>query len=116
MCVVVVWWVIFYLPHPPPSVVLIHKDPSASSNATVTVTPPAGSALQANATLVRMLARGNNPSETEAITFAGQTYAGSTDGLPTGSAVEERVFVDARGDFVFSLPPASAAILTMRPA
>lgn len=103
-------------PVTPPSIVLIHKDPSASGNATVTVTPPAGSSLQTNATLVRMLARGNNPREAEAITFAGQTYAGSTDGLPIGPAVEERVLVDARGDFVFSLPPASAAILTMRPA
>lgn len=92
----------------------MHKDPGAAGNATVTVTPPPG-AGGGNATLVRLLARGNNASETSAITFAGQTYAGSRDGLPIGPVVAERVAADAQGRFTFSVPPASAAILSLRP-
>lgn len=84
----------------------------------MTVTPPpaAGTPLSGgNATLTRLLARGNNASETEAISFAGQTYAGSTDGLPIGPYVSESVPADAAGRYTFSVPPASAAFLTLAP-
>jgi hypothetical protein len=93
--------------------VIVHKDLAAVANASVTVSPPPGPPLLPNATLVRLLARGNNASEGAAITFAGQTYAGSSDGLPVGPAVAEAVTADAQGRFSFEMPPRSAAVLTM---
>jgi len=95
-------------------VVLLHKDPAATENATITITP-AGGALSGAASLVRGLpgAKGMTAAWNDAISFGGLTFSASSDGTPTGSPASESVPATGGGAFSFSLPPASFAILTL---
>jgi hypothetical protein len=91
-------------------VVLVHKDLDATAPAEVTVRPAAGSGA-AGASLLQLLAPGNNASATRGLTFMGFTFDGSQDGNPivVGPPAEALPLVD--GAFSFSLPPRSAAII-----
>ena len=93
------------------SVLCIHKDPAAAGSARVAVTMPPGIPAR-EALLARLVA----PSVTApyGVTFAGQTFDSSVDGLPLGQRVRERVPVDASGEMAFTLAPASAAILSIQ--
>ena len=100
-------------------VVVLHKDPAARGSAAVTVsTRGSGALLSARGSLVRLLggAKGMLAQWQDGITWQGQTYSGSADGAPVGQRVEEAVQADAGGDFVFALPAASAAVLTLEMA
>ena len=92
-------------------VVVVHKDLAAAAAADVSVLPAAGAAAAPpTATLLRLLAAGNNATARFGVSFAGQTFDGSTDGLPLGERVAESVPL-VGGRYAFSLPPRSAAIL-----
>ena len=93
------------------TLVAIHKDPNATQGASVRVAPPAGEAVAgAGGQLARLAA----PSALSryGVSFAGQTFDGSSDGAPVGQRVTEAVPVQAGGALEFFLPPASAALLT----
>ena len=97
------------------TLVAIHKDANATAPASVRVAPPPGLAVAgAGGTLARLAA----PSVRAryGVSFAGQTFDGSADGLPVGQRVTEAVPVQAGGGMVFVLPPASAALLTFATA
>ena len=92
-------------------VLAIHKDFQAATGATVSVRlPPGLAAGSGGGRLARLLA----PSVFSHynVTFAGQTFDGSADGLPLGAPQWEHVPLQADGSLLFELPLASAAILT----
>lgn len=94
-------------------VTIIHKDGNASAPATVTVVPP--NPLTGAATLVRLVAAPGSGGihASHNITFRGQTFDGSTDGLPLGPQVSENVPANAAGQYVFAVPPAGVALLIL---
>ena len=99
-------------------VVLIHKDPNAQANASITVLPPTGAQLKEAATLTRGLPgdRGMAAAWDSSISLAGQTWGATTDGTPTrapGVPASESVPAGGKGEFSFELPPASFAILVL---
>ena len=72
------------------------------------------------ATLIRLEAPSLTAKHHEQILLAGQTWSGSVDGAPSGHRHEVAVSgaLDASGDqecFHFTLPPLSAALLTVPP-
>jgi hypothetical protein len=95
-------------------VVLVHKDLAAAAegaDAQVTVTlPVAWGATAPTAQLLRLVAAGNDAGAKSGVSFAGQTFDGSADGLPLGQRVAESV-PRVGGSYSFTLPPRSAAIL-----
>jgi hypothetical protein len=94
-------------------VVVVHKDPAAAAAATVSVTPAAGSdggGGSGDASLARLRAAGGVTGR-YAVTWRGQTFDGSQDGLPLGAPTAEAVPLRG-GAYSFSLPPAEAAMLT----
>ena len=99
-------------------VVLIHKDPTASASAAITISPPGGARLAGDASLVRGLPGGAGMSSAwdGGLSLAGWTYGATTDGSATrapGVPESESVAPGAGGEFSFQLPPASFAILTL---
>jgi len=94
-------------------VVLVHKDLGAADAASVSIT--VGGAAPPSATLLRLVAAGNNATAKSGISFAGQTFDGSQDGLPLGQRVTESVSLIG-GAYAFLLPPRSAAVLEIRAA
>jgi hypothetical protein len=91
-------------------VAVMHKDLNATADCLASVVPPSAS-VQQQATLYR-LAAGGNASATHGVSFMGQTFDGSADGLPLGAKTGEVVkLVD--GAYAFRLPPRSAAILVI---
>lgn len=90
-------------------IVVIHKDPNATSLATVTVTPANGAAF-GTAQLYRMQPASGGVFAKVGISFAGQTFDGSQDGLPLGTRTPEAVPANG-GTFSFTVPQASIAIL-----
>jgi hypothetical protein len=92
--------------------VVMHKDLAATSNATITLTAPGA---QGAGLLVRLLSgpKGMLAQWDDGITWQGQTWSASTNGEPAGAPVSESVQAGAGGDFVFSLPPASLAMITL---
>ena len=93
-------------------VVVIHKDYNATAPTAVSIIPSGGAAAPGSfATLVRLLAPGI--TALRGVTWAGLTWDGTTDGKPSGTPVSERISADASGAFTFSLPPATAALLSL---
>ena len=94
--------------------VVLHKDPAAVENATVTIAP-AGARLAGDATLLRALPgpAGLSSKATDPISWRGLSYATTTDGTPAGTPTSERVAAGGAGEFVFELPPASMAVLIL---
>jgi len=91
-------------------VVVTHKDLAASDPASVTVDPGAAGASAAGGALFRLVVAGNDATAKTGVSFAGQTFDGSADGLPLGEQRTEAVPL-VGGIFSFSLPPRSAALL-----
>ncbi len=88
-------------------VVAINKDLSASGNAKIQL-----SSLRSAGSLVRLTAA--SASATNGVTFAGQTFDGTTNGNPVGNYVTTKV-TPVNGVYTFLLPAASAALLTISP-
>ena len=91
-------------------VVVTHKDLAASVAAAVTVDPGAAAASAAGGALYRLVVAGNDALAKTGVSFAGQTFDGSVDGLPVGEQRTEAVPL-VGGTFSFLLPPRSAALL-----
>jgi hypothetical protein len=93
-------------------VLLVHKDVSAGAVQTVVqVQLPHGAT--GGGTLARLQAAGDAPAHAKSgITFAGQTFDKSDDGLPRGARVTEALTASA-GELSFVLAPATAALLTI---
>jgi hypothetical protein len=62
--------------------------------------------------LIRLSA--GNYQATHGVTIGGQTFDGSTDGTIQGTASEEAV-TSSGGVYSVTLPPTSAALLTIQP-
>jgi len=93
-------------------VTVVHKDPRAAGAARVTVVLPRGAARGAGE-LSRLVAPRNDAFATAGITFAGQTWDGTTTGAPSGERVTEAVPPAADGAYAFDVPPGSVAVLVV---
>lgn len=89
-------------------VVILHKDGNASAAARASVSFP--SPCPPSASIARLVAPSLH-SPTGAA-FAGQTFDGTTDGLPVGKKVEERVQAHG-GVFEFEVGAGSALLLSV---
>ncbi len=88
-------------------VAVINEDPTRTSQVSVSVGPTARRATERRLTAASLDA-------TTAITFGGQTWSTSLDGLPVGSAVEVPVPVQSgTSELRFTLGPGSATLLTV---
>jgi hypothetical protein len=87
-------------------VLVINKDQSASGNVSVTLTG------FGNGTLSKLVAP--SVSSKTGVTWAGQTFDGSTDGTIQGTASTTTV-VPVANVYTFSITPTSAALLTIAP-
>jgi hypothetical protein len=87
-------------------VTLINKDKTAQGDVTISL-PGFGSAQT-----IRLSAA--NYQATHGVTIGGQTFDGSTDGNILGTLSEETV-TPAGGVYSVTLPPTSAALLTIQP-
>ena len=97
-------------------VVLIHKDPAASANATIAIAPPQPLHGVASLALGLPGPKGMASAWDGGLSFAGMTWGAREDGTSTpapGVAASYAVPADASGGFSFELPPASFAILTL---
>jgi hypothetical protein len=95
--------------------VLLHKDLTATDPASVTLAlpgalvPPGGPPPAAS--LRRLTCPG--PYAHSGLAFGGQTFDGSPDGTPQGAPTSEPVAANADGSYTVTLPPISAAVLTV---
>jgi len=92
-------------------VIVIHKDMTANSSATVSISlsNSIGINYSTNASIVRLLA--SNVLSKTGITLAGQTFDGTTDGNPLGTRTTTPIVADSNGVFSFQVDPISAAFL-----
>lgn len=86
-------------------VVAINKDLNASGNAKIQLSSPR---------LSGSLERLTDASATAGITLGGQTFDGTTDGKIAGNNTST-IVIPSSGIYTFSLPAASAALLTINP-
>jgi len=86
-------------------VVAINKDLNASGNAEIKLSSP-----RSTGSLVRLTA--SSASATTGVTLGGQTFDGTIDGSPIGKSTSTNI-EPKNGIYTFSLPPASAALLTI---
>lgn len=101
-------------------VAVLHKDMNAAQPANVTISLPAGAGSHCGgvASLRRLVTAGagsapGNASATYGLSFGGQTFDGSTDGLPVGPASSESVpSEDGSDGFAFTVWPISAVLLS----
>jgi hypothetical protein len=85
---------------------LLNKDENASGAITVSL------AEYGQARVTRLMAP--SYSSTTGVTLGGQTFDGSTDGTPQGTAYSE-IAQPAGGVYTIAMPSVSAALLTIRP-
>ena len=85
---------------------LLNKDESASGAITVSLSG------YGQATVMRLMAP--SYSSTTGVTLAGQTFDGSTDGIPQGAAYSE-IVQPVSGVYTIAIPSVSAALLTIQP-
>ena len=92
-------------------VVIIHKDYNATTAASITIALASQPTQSATAHYIVLTA----PSifSNFGFTYAGQTYDKSRDGLPTGEFVLTEVQPDSSGQYVVSVQPTSAVLLTI---
>lgn len=102
-------------------VTMIHKDPNATVSAAVSVAVAAGTGQRGAVTA--QLLRLDVPSASTGLervfartglSFAGQTFDGSTDGKPIGTVTPEAVSCSGSGVCSFTLEPAQLAVLVVR--
>lgn len=84
-------------------VAVIHRDPGPSG--TLSVQLPAG---LRQAVVTRL-------ATSEPLRLAGQTFDGSRDGRPVGTAYGEILEADENGQLLLAMPASSAALLTLTP-
>lgn len=84
-------------------VALIHRDPG--QHGTITVQLPAG---LRQAVVTRL-------TTSDPLRLAGQTFDGSRDGRPVGTAYGEILEADSEGQLELAMPASSAALLTLTP-
>jgi len=89
-------------------VVVVHKDPKATADAQVTITPSSRSTSPAQ--LVFLSAKDGVNAE-NGLEYAGQTFDGSTDGKPSGNRVVTNVNPNSNGEYSFTLPVAHIAYI-----
>jgi hypothetical protein len=94
-------------------VVVIHKDPEATTSATISVIPATPLSGSANGTRLLPGPQGILSRWSDGISFGGLTWGQTTDGSPAGTPAHESVAVGADGAFTLSLPPSSIVILTL---
>lgn len=87
-----------------------HKDISASAGTPVHITLSQPTLYSTVGQLVVLTAP--SMAETTAVTFGGQTFAGTTTGTPSGSFTSTSIQSSA-GSFHFDIQPHSAALLTI---
>ena len=92
-------------------VVILHKDYNATTPASVTVTLAQQPTHPAAAHYIVLTA--DSIFSNFGLTYAGQTYDNSKDGLPTGQFNSTEVQPDSSGQYVVSVQPASAVLLTI---
>jgi len=85
---------------------LLNKDQSASGPVSIAL------AGYGQATVTRLTAP--SYSSTTGVTLGGQTFDGSADGTPQGTAYAE-IAQPASGVYTVALPPVSAALITIQP-
>ena len=91
-------------------VVILHKDYNATSSAIVSVTI----AQQQSGSAARYIVlQAESIFDNFGITYAGQTYDGSQDGMPIGEFVSTAVQPDSSGKYAVSVQPSSAVLLTI---
>jgi hypothetical protein len=87
-------------------VAALNKDPGQPRDVSLELAPARGTGA-----LVRLSAPALDAKS--GITLGGRTFDGTTDGRPLGADGSERVPVDGSGRYAFTLPPATAALLTI---
>ena len=93
--------------------VVLHKDLAATGNASVALSVPGGAGAAGALVRLESGARGMLAGWADGISWRGQTWSASTDGEPAGARASEAVAAGAGGDYVFTLMPASMALLTI---
>jgi len=92
------------------SVVVIHKDLKSTGPASVSVKPT--TRLNSSAQLYVLQSR-DGVNATYGISFAGQTFDGSTDGSPVGQQISTKITPDAAGTYQFKVDVLSIALLVL---
>jgi hypothetical protein len=87
-------------------VVLLNKDTTLGGKARIQLSSPRNTGV-----LTRL--RAPSVNATNGVTLAGQTFDGTVDGLPLGPYTSEQV-MPQNGSYSLDLPPASAALLTLK--
>ena len=93
-------------------VVILHKDYNATTPATLSVSLPTSHSQSPAAHYIVLKA--SSIFDNFGITYAGQTYDGTTDGLPMGQFVSSSVEPDSSGKYQLSVQPTSAVLLTIQ--
>lgn len=95
-------------------VMVIHKDLNSTSAACVSVALPPGARLTQPAKLVRLTPGPGGAYSTTGVVYGGQTYDGTSNGVPTGTRVTETVDADADNmGYTISVAPLTLVILTL---
>ena len=92
-------------------VVVLHKDYNATTPASITISLDKQQPQPATAHYIVLTAA--SISSNFGLFYAGQTYDNSRDGLPTGQFVTTEVQPDSGGQYVLSVQPTSAVLLTI---
>ena len=92
-------------------VVVLHKDYNATTPASITVALAKQPSQLATAHFIVLTAA--SIFSNFGLTYAGQTYDDSRDGLPVGHFVSTEVQPDSSGQYVVSVQPTSAVLLTI---
>ena len=96
------------------NVVVLHKNPNATTAATVSIALGVHEANYARtASMIRMHSSGGMTAQF-GISLAGQTYDGSKDGQPVGERTEELVDREVGGAFEFQVEPLDAVMIEIR--
>jgi hypothetical protein len=94
-------------------VVVLHKDLTATTNATVVVMLPSSVPTAGAVASVRYLSAADGPYATSGVSFGGQTFDASPDGTIQGTSVATPVQADEDGRFEYSIAPLTASVLTV---
>jgi len=92
-------------------VIILHKDYNATAPASISVTLKGQQAPYATGRSIVL--RADSIFSNFGLTYAGQTYDGSKDGLPNGQFHSIRVPADSSGTYQLFVEPASATLLTV---
>ena len=91
-------------------VVILHKDYNATTPASINITVASQRSPSSGRYIVL---KADSIFSNFGLTYAGQTYDGSKDGMPTGQFVSQMVQADSSGVFHLLVQPASVVLLTI---